>query len=142
MRIALTDIIADPAKMLNADYDPFAPLAATVPAYAAYLRQLESATALAIDGATRVASISAVRKEIYSPSDATNANSTANALEQIKTFAEGMLNTLTNGNASRYVTGGEYSTGGVREHRPQHQPVRIVLWRAQVLRRPVPLRKL
>ena len=96
--------------MLDPAYDPFAALVATVPAYAAYLRELQTATALAVDKKTRVPSISAVRKEIYTPSDADNIASTAKALEQIKAFAAGMLKTLTNGQGSRYVDGGEYAT--------------------------------
>ena len=109
LRKGLTKVIETPAKMLDPVYDMFAPLAATVPAYASYLRELETATALAIDGKTRLPSISAVRKEIYLPSDATNLAATANTLEQIKAFATGMLNTLTKGQGARYVDGGEYS---------------------------------
>ena len=71
LRLGLIDVIAHPEKMLDAEYDMFAPLVATVPAYAEYLRELEGATALAVDGKTRVSSIGAVRKEIYTPSTRT-----------------------------------------------------------------------
>ena len=109
LRLGLIDVIAHPEKMLDAEYDMFAPLVATVPAYAEYLRELEGATALAVDGKTRVSSIGAVRKEIYIPVDADNARSTPETLEHITAFATGMLRTLMNGQAARYVDGGEYS---------------------------------
>ena len=81
LRLGLIDVIAHPEKMLDAEYDMFAPLVATVPAYAEYLRELEGATALAVDGKTRVSSIGAVRKEIYIPVDADNARSTPETLD-------------------------------------------------------------
>ena len=109
-RRALNDISDKPELMLDADYDPFASLVSTVPAYADYRRKLAAATALAVDGKTRVMSISAVRAEIYSPTDATNIAATEKTLDHVKAFAAGMLNTMMNGQAARYVEGGEYST--------------------------------
>ena len=88
LRNALTEIIVD--HIPDPAYDPFASLVATVPAYVASLRELEDATPLAVDKKTQVPSISAVRKEIYTPSDAGNIASTARALEQINAIAAGM----------------------------------------------------
>lgn len=109
-RRALNDVIAEPSKMLDASFDPFAPLVATVAPYAAFRQELADATAVAVDGKTRVSSISAVRGEIYNPTDQTNIDATEKTLEQIKAFAGGMLNTMMNGQAARYTEGGEYST--------------------------------
>ena len=102
-RRALKDIIARPELALDAAYDPFRSLEASVPAYVDFKRKLAAATALAVDGKTRLPSISAVRAEIYSPQDPTNVSSTARTLEQVKAFATGMLNTMTNGQASRFA---------------------------------------
>ena len=109
-RRALNAISDKPELMLDAEYDPFASLGSTVPAYADYRRKLAAATALAVDGKTRVMSISAVRDEVYSPTDATNIAATEKTLGHVKAFAAGMLNTMMNGQAARYVDGGEYST--------------------------------
>ena len=51
----LNAIIANPSLLLEAAYGMFAPLRATVPEYAKYLRTLESATGLAVNHKTRVA---------------------------------------------------------------------------------------
>ena len=88
-RRALNDISDKPELMLDADYDPFASLVSTVPAYADYRRKLAAATALAVDGKARVMSISAVRAEIYSPTDATNTATTEKTLDHVKAFAAG-----------------------------------------------------
>ena len=109
LRVGLLELAEKPEQLLDAEYDMFAPLAATVPAYAAYLRELEGATALAVDGKTRVSAVAAVRNEIYDPTDEDNMMSTEKALEHIKAFAAGMHKTLINGQGARYVDGGEYS---------------------------------
>ena len=109
LRVGLLELAEKPEQLLDAEYDMFAPLAATVPAHAAYLRELEGATALAVDGKTRVSAVAAVRNEIYDPTDEDNMMSTEKALEHIKAFAAGMHKTLINGQGARYVDGGEYS---------------------------------
>ena len=86
-RRALNDISDKPELMRDADYDPFASLVSTVPAYADYRRKLAAATALAVDGKNRVMSISAVRAEIYSPTDATNIAATEKTLDHVKASA-------------------------------------------------------
>ena len=52
LRKGLNAIIANPSLLLDAAYDMFAPLRATVPEYAKYLRTLESATGLAVNHKT------------------------------------------------------------------------------------------
>ena len=106
LRVGLLELADNPEKLLDPEYDMFAPLVATEPAYVAYLETLKDATALAVDGKTRVPSVSAVRKEIYTPSDETNIESTSKTLEHIRAFAAGMLKTMTNGQAARYFDGG------------------------------------
>ena len=87
----------------------FAPLRATVPEYAKYLRTLESATGLAVNHKTRVAVYLTVRAEIYDPQDDDNKRSTPQTLEHVKAFAAGMLKTFEGGNAMKYVDDGEFS---------------------------------
>ena len=72
LRVGLLELADSPEKLLDAEYDMFGPLATAVPAYANYMRQLEDATALAVDGRTRVSSITMIRAEIYAPTDADN----------------------------------------------------------------------
>ena len=87
----------------------FAPLRATVPEYAKYLRTLESATGLTVNHKTRVAVYLTVRAEIYDPQDDDNKRSTPQTLEHVKAFAAGMLKTFEGGNAMKYVDDGEFS---------------------------------
>lgn len=89
LRVGLLELADNPGNLLDAEYDMFGPLATAVPAYANYLRQLEDATALAVDGRTRVYSVRVVRAEIYAPTDADNNASTDLTREHIKAFASG-----------------------------------------------------
>ena len=104
-RDALDAIIADPSIALDESYDPFEGL--DVPAYAAHLKELDAITARTVDGTT-IHSTRAVRKEIYSPSDASNIAATDLTKQHLVAFATGMLKTFDNGQGARYVDDGEY----------------------------------
>ena len=111
LRDALNGIIADASIALDENYDPFEELKAEVPAYAEFLKDLDDIKAKSVDGKTEMHSTRAVRKEIYEPSDASNAATTDLTKEHLVAFATGMLRTLENGQGARYVDDGEYRCG-------------------------------
>ena len=75
-RVGLLELADHPGKLLDYDYDMFEPLRATLPAYRDYLATLKTATALAVDGKTKLPSVEAVRAEIYTPQDPSNQRAT------------------------------------------------------------------
>ena len=73
--------------MPDEPYDMFAPLVAEVPAYAAYLKDVESGKGRSVDGKTELEATKEVRKELYHPIDADNIKSTDLTKEHIVAFA-------------------------------------------------------
>ena len=103
---------------MSEDYDVFAGV--EHPAYAAWKKNFAESTSPCVDETVMMNGVRLLRDEVYNPTDATNKQTDTLTCAAIEVWCKGMRKTLTEGQAARYLRGGEFGIDKQTEEMQTH----------------------